>query len=921
MRGNNSVQAGERGDDAAIRRAIFQAAQDAIFVLRNDSIVDCNEKALEMFACTRQDIIGQSLAAFSPENQSNGQHSAKKARRCFQMAMRGKRQSFDWHYKRSDGRLFKATVSLSGCKNKQGKHVVAVIRDISAYGNMQEALFENQEKYRTLLDSANETIIVAQDGLLKYTSAAGEQLTDYSQDELQGMPFLGFIHADDQGKVIANYKKRLLGEPVPRFYHFRIVTKSGQIKWVRISATVIEWENQPATLNFLTDVTEQRAAEEALRENERLMRTIAENYPRSYVLIIDKKLNVIFVAGHGFSKEKATPETYLNKNVENIFSVDGPDAVDKIKKACKATFDGAELSFFQITRHYELYIRTVPLTNQNGEIDRILTVVENVTEQHQAKQQLQEIEEKFRLVFDNASDAIYLLELSDNGAIIREANAAALLSRGYQREEIIGKEAEMFIAKDRRGVMPQTMERLMAGEPVRYEAMDQRKDGATFPVEISARMISIGNTPYILSIERDISERKNAENMLQKQHALLQATIESTTDGILVIDKDGRVVQTNGRFAEMWQIPTDLINTGDDSKLLQFVLDQLTEPKVFLDKVMELYTSEADSLDVIYFKDGRVFERYSCPLWQSSEVQGRVWSFRDISKRKRAEAQLSEYQAHLEALIKERTQELEKKNLKMQQAHKALRYLVEDATEARKQVEKSNELLTEANKQLESFAYSVSHDLRAPLRAVSGFAHKLSRLYDKQLDAEGKRIINVINDNTLKMGQLIDDLLAFSRIGRSVLTKSDIDMTAMATAIADELTAMNPDLAIDFHIATVPKATGDQRLLRQAMYNLFENAVKYSSRREKIRIELSFEEEQGERAYCIKDNGVGFDMKYAEHLFEVFHRLHNDSEFKGTGVGLAITKLIIQRHDGRIWAKAKEGVGAAFYFVLPLVGE
>lgn len=792
-------------------------------------------------------------------------------------------------------------------------------RDISADGNMEEALFESQKEYRMLLDSANEAILVAQDGLLKYTNIAGEQLTGYSAEELQDRPFLNFIHAGDQEKVIANYNKRLLGEPVPKFYQFRIVTRTGKIKWVRISATMIEWEKRPATLNFLSDVTEQRATEEMLRENERLMRTIAENYPRSYVVVVDKNMKVLYVAGHEFSKQKTMPEKYLHKSVKNIFSVDGPEVVEKLLKACEATFEGDELSFFQTTRNFDLYIRTVPLANENGDIDRILTVVENVSEKRQVRRQLEETEEKFRLVFDNASDAIYLLEISDNGAIIREANSAALLSHGYQREEIIGKKADMLVAQDRRSNSSSILKRLLAGETLRYEADDQHKDGSTFPVEISARMINLGKASYVLSIERDISERKNAENKLQAQHALLQATLESTADGLLVIDKNGRVVQSNTKFAEMWRIPPDLMAENDDEKLLQFVLDQLAEPKVFLDKVRELYTSEIDSLDAIYFKDGRVFERYSCPLLQSGEVQGRVWSFRDVSKRKRAEAQLSEYQTHLEALIKERTQELEKKNQKMQKAHTALRYLVEDATEARNQAEKSNELLTEANKQLESFAYSVSHDLRAPLRAVSGFAHKLSRLYDDQLDDEGRRIIGVINDNTLKMSQLIDDLLAFSRIGRSMLTKSDIDITAMALAIADELAATNPNPALDFHIATVPKAMGDQRLLRQALYNLFENAVKYSSIREKPRIELSFEEYKGEKAYCIKDNGVGFDMKYAEHLFEVFHRLHNDSEFAGTGVGLAIVKLVLQRHNGKIWAQAEKDVGASFYFTLPLV--
>ncbi len=222
--------------------------------------------------------------------------------------------------------------------------------------------------------------------------------------------------------------------------------------------------------------------------------------------------------------------------------------------------------------------------------------------------------------------------------------------------------------------------------------------------------------------------------------------------------------------------------------------------------------------------------------------------------------------------------------------------------------------LQAANRELEAFSYSVSHDLRAPLRAVDGFARMLEDGYAHALDAEGKRLLGVVRDNSRRMGGLIDDLLEFSRIGRAAPARERIDMTVLAREAAAE--AMG-ELRSAVEIGELPAAAGDRALLRQVWLNLIANALKYSGTRERPLIQIGGKAQDGELVYWVRDNGVGFDMGYAHKLFGVFQRLHREDEFPGTGVGLAIVQRVLERHGGRAWAEGTVGEGACFYFSLP----
>jgi PAS domain S-box-containing protein len=225
--------------------------------------------------------------------------------------------------------------------------------------------------------------------------------------------------------------------------------------------------------------------------------------------------------------------------------------------------------------------------------------------------------------------------------------------------------------------------------------------------------------------------------------------------------------------------------------------------------------------------------------------------------------------------------------------------------------------LESAYRELDGFTYSVSHDLRAPLRAIDGFSRLLLEEHATALDGEASRLLGVIRRNTQRMGRLIDDLLGFSRLGRKQLLRARVDMTALARTAAEEMTQEQPGRSIELSIAELPAAIGDSGLLRQVWVNLLGNAVKYTSPREVARIDVSGSESNGERCYVVSDNGVGFDMEYVSKLFQVFQRLHTASEFEGTGVGLALVQRIVERHGGRVWAEGRPGQGAKFGFALP----
>jgi len=257
--------------------------------------------------------------------------------------------------------------------------------------------------------------------------------------------------------------------------------------------------------------------------------------------------------------------------------------------------------------------------------------------------------------------------------------------------------------------------------------------------------------------------------------------------------------------------------------------------------------------------------------------------FNDITKQKIAEDALKALHHKLEQKVTDRTAELQK-----------------------------------VNNELEAFTYSVSHDLRAPLRGIIGFTSILEEDYTSQLDDEARRITTVIKNNTRKMGQLIDDLLSFSRVGRGQLLKTEVYPEDLVKEIVNDLNQQNPERIIGWKIGELPAVNADLISFRQIWVNLLSNAVKYTGKTDHPLIEVGAAATKEQVIFYVKDNGVGFDEKYSNKLFRVFQRLHSSDEFEGTGVGLAIVEKVVSKHGGKVWASSKNGEGACFSFTIPL---
>ncbi len=288
--------------------------------------------------------------------------------------------------------------------------------------------------------------------------------------------------------------------------------------------------------------------------------------------------------------------------------------------------------------------------------------------------------------------------------------------------------------------------------------------------------------------------------------------------------------------------------------------------------------------------------------------------------------ELTDASNHMLAQIEEQDRELRLGKEKLEGYAQELEQRVADRTRA---LEDTNEALsrkaadlTVANKELDAFAYSVSHDLRAPLRSIDGFSHVLLEDYAPKLDETGRDYLGRVRAASQRMGLLIDDLLKLARISRIEMHKESVDLSAMAQQIATELTANDARRGVRFEVAPGLQAWGDKRLLQVALDNLIRNSWKYTGKRADARIEVGSVQSNGHRAFVVRDNGAGFDMKYADKLFGEFQRLHAASDFDGTGVGLATVRRIITRHGGAIWAEGAVGEGASFYFTLaPRAGE
>ncbi|PKN19121.1 MAG: hypothetical protein CVU71_10100 [Deltaproteobacteria bacterium HGW-Deltaproteobacteria-6] len=414
---------------------------------------------------------------------------------------------------------------------------------------------------------------------------------------------------------------------------------------------------------------------------------------------------------------------------------------------------------------------------------------------------------------------------------------------------------------------------------------------------------------YVRRYQQAKFYRKQYELEDKRASLYARSLIEASLDPLVTISPEGKVMDVNAS--------TELITGRTRQELIGSNFSTyFTEPQ----KAEEGYKLAFEKGIV---RDYPLFIRnvsgqvtqvlYNASLYknEAGEVQGIFAAARDITKLKSVEQALKAAHDELEIRVEERTNELQKVNESLQRE-------IRERKEVEKLIELRTQLLEMTNKELESFSYSVSHDLRAPLRAIDGYSRMILRDQKDHLNDDARRKFDLIRSNTQMMGKLIDDLLSFSRLGRLEINMSRLDMTGLVNDVWMELQVINPERKIEFDIKTIPQGFGDRTLIKQVYSNLLSNAVKYTKIKDRARIETGGYKAENDNIYYIKDNGVGFDMEYYDKLFGVFQRLHSADDYEGTGVGLAIVQRIVHRHGGRVWAESKAEEGATFYFSLPV---
>ena len=498
-----------------------------------------------------------------------------------------------------------------------------------------------------------------------------------------------------------------------------------------------------------------------------------------------------------------------------------------------------------------------------------------------AEKTLRDSEEKYRMVLDGVQDyAIFMLD--PHGQIV-SWNAGAERIKGYTAEQIIGQNFSRFFApEDIRDGRPQEVLRLTAANG-RYEeqGMRVRKDGTRFlaSVTFSALHDAAGHLRGFSEISHDLSARKESE-------ARYRGLLEAAPDAMVVVNQRGEIVLLNAQAEKQFGYYRDeLIG----QKVKNIIPEGFAE-RLIADALRSTEDALAQQIGtgielIALRKNGSEFpiELMLSPL-ESAEGILVTAAIRDITRRKKAEAHLLQ-----------KVQELNRSN---------------------EELGKSAKSASDANKELEAFAYSVSHDLRAPLRSVDGFSQVLLADYAGKLDEEGKDSLNRIRAASQRMGMLIDDMLSLSQVTRREIALARTDLSKMAAEIVAELRLGEPRRQVEFIAAPELITTTDPHLMRIALVNLLGNAWKFTGRRPQARIEFGTTDHEGRQAYFVADNGAGFDMAYAGKLFGAFQRMHSITEFEGTGIGLATVQRIIHRLGGQVWAEATPDHGATFYFAL-----
>ena len=728
------------------------------------------------------------------------------------------------------------------------------------------------------------------DWRMVYLSKGCKRITGYTEKDLlhsRTISYGDLIHEDDRDFVWRNVQS-VIREGNPFEIEYRILNCRGQVRWMWERGQLVNKgkDGKEYLEGFIMDITERKTAINRLRESEEKYRVLAET-AQDIICIHDLEGNVQYLNTSGQEKLGYAQEHIKGKKVDDFMPEPERKAM-RDRKNLRKTGDADK--FLYETYFYDAQGEKIPVEisssplQMKGGLASILLIARDLRERKRTEKQLRENEQWYRILFETTGTATFIF--GEDRRII-SCNREFESLTGYRKSEIEGKMkwSELVHKDDLPRMEEYHRRRSMAGEdpPPEYEFKLLDKQRKIKYIHIKINMIE--QTTYRVASFVDLTVLKNAQESLRVSEERLKLAIDSVGLGLW----DWNIATGGVFFNRNW------------SRMLGFEPEEIT-PQVGTweklvhpedwTKVKKTLYNHIEGKTNVYFTEHRLKTKEGGYRWISDrgkvvfrDYNGKairmIGIHNDITERKEAELKLQNWNRELAREVKERTEQLE-----------------------------------ETNRELESFSYSVSHDLKAPLRAISSFSEILEEEAESKLDGELLRYLNIIKTNASKMNQLISDLLSFARLGKKSLKLQKVNTIQLIREVYREQMELHHYKEHEFYLKPVSNVFADYAMLKIVFSNLISNAFKFSKKDQMVEIEIGELAWEGRKVLYVKDNGVGFNMKYVDKVFGAFQRLHKESEFPGTGIGLSLVQRVIHKHGGKIWVESQSDEGATFYFYL-----